>query len=96
MSMADPLETPAPSPMYTCECGQSIYTQPGDDDLVCYECGREYHPLANELEIEHVLCPWCSEEITSVGKEHVGHESERWMPEVDCPNCEYAYKASIW
>ena len=82
--------------MYECKCGQSIYKQSGDDQLTCYNCGRTYED-ANSLSVIHVLCPWCSTEITDVGRYYVSHDPERWtVDNIACPNCDYQYEASIW
>lgn len=94
--MVDPLKTEPPSPMYQCECGQSIYKQNDDTILRCYDCGREYDD-ANNLEVVHALCPRCSTKITNVGRHYMSHSPKKWVVDyVDCPRCNYTYEASMW
>jgi NMD protein affecting ribosome stability and mRNA decay len=82
--------------MWECECGQAIYQQSGDDRLRCYECGREYD-RANGLEVIHVLCPRCSNEITDIGRFYTAYDPDEWMVDnVECGQCGYRYEADKW
>lgn len=94
--MKEPHANEPPSPMFRCECGQSIHKQEGDQQLTCYNCKREYD-RDNNLEVIHVLCPWCSTKITDVGRYITSRDPKEWrVDNVDCPSCNYEYEATFW
>lgn len=72
-------------------CGQEIYWQEDDPNLICHKCITSYSLTEDEFpKLLQAKCWNCGKISPTVG----GFRAENIQ--FDCPNCEFEWKSSPW